>query len=126
MLKLDPVQQQKTQQLLKQLADRYDAIQAEWAKAKRSSPRSSRLRRTSSRTSPRDPYAGADALSARPGSAWTIQSKLGGHSQPAAGCGSARAVGPGRSVHVSGDQARNVITTEPNLTMSRSSRPAAP
>ena len=38
MLKLDAVQQQKTKELLKQLADRYDAIQAEWAKGKQVQP----------------------------------------------------------------------------------------
>jgi len=38
MLKLDAAQQQRTKELLKQLADRYDAIQAEWAKGKKVEP----------------------------------------------------------------------------------------
>lgn len=37
-LKLDAVQQQRTKELLKQLADRYDAIHAEWAKGKKVEP----------------------------------------------------------------------------------------
>ena len=38
LLKLDALQQQKMRQLLKELADRYDAIQAGWAKGKKVDP----------------------------------------------------------------------------------------
>lgn len=38
LLKLDAAQQQKLRQLLKELADRYDAIQAEWAAGKKVQP----------------------------------------------------------------------------------------